>query len=194
MKTLVLSLLLICGAACSVTPLPRRSIQDEIHVCGRDFAALNSGTRRVVDVITRLPDWERLGDEHLHSFITPEVLEAAAAQVETASIADIRSAVEILTRPEHHWLEIHGRVYVFMRAVFPIPEMIPVRRAQVFGGWLTPSTVSGGGIDEDLYLLSWPIVRMDGRIVKIEPFMGYLGAPYRAVDEFDYFEKNWPIR
>lgn len=198
MKRTLLFLSLLVLGACYTAPLQPRDaaghpwirVEDEIHVCGRDFAALNSETRRVVDVIAQLHDWERLGNDKYHPPMTPAELDRAVASVSTASIADIRSAVAILTQPNHLWPEIHGRVYVFMRALFPLETFVRLKDARCFGGWVTPHPAGTGGS----FFLSWPLQKMGGRTFRIEPYLGFFGAPYDAAAEFDYFQTNWPLK
>ena len=78
---------------------------------------------------------------------------------------------------------------MLLRVVFELPASHPKEKAKVFGGWEHPS--AGDGKPD--FHLSWP-VSIVRPMLMVDPFIGYLGKPYQALQEYDYLSRNFPFR
>jgi hypothetical protein len=82
-----------------------------------------------------------------------------------------------------------SRVFVLNRFLFRVPAAVPRRQARFFGGWHVPQR--GAAVD-----MLWPFATV-GRAEALRlagTFSAYLGAPYDALGEFDWFRRHYPPR
>lgn len=81
-------------------------------------------------------------------------------------------------------LDAMSKLLLMLRMVYNVPDSVPMEQAKSFGSWIRPVEELSGSY----YKIGWPVVLdpVNGPMVKY-PYMGYLGAPYNAPGELDYF-------
>lgn len=88
-----------------------------------------------------------------------------------------------------------SKVYIFLRFLFDLPTNMPIDNIKSFGGWVRPKEIT----NEETYNLSWPVSvqkNEEGNLIPMvtDTFLGYFGANYDAMGEFNYFKENFTIR
>jgi hypothetical protein len=86
-------------------------------------------------------------------------------------------------------VETASKLYVLLRFYFAVPEYVERSEYRAFGG--------GWGVPEDdkgrLGTL-WPLAVENNELQLTSQFRLFKGAAYRALDEFDHFNKNYGPR
>jgi hypothetical protein len=137
-----------------------------------------------------LPDWFSSQEEGS----PPDYLPAVRAARKLALLrpeerrAEIERAAAELRRDSFDVSRASG-VYIVLRLLFDLPEAAPLDAAEVHGGWIHPT------IGQHPFDLSWPIhVDDERRTFTVDRFRGYVGRPYDALAEYDYFAENFRVR
>lgn len=140
----------------------------------------------------RLPPWSRTIDPRF----TPQYdgLKQAALDFLALPAEAKRTAVEQFAKaycfPEFNLQKASG-LYIFLRVIFALPALYPKDKTKIFGGWENPSAGDG----KDVFRLSWPVeIDSESLVLRIRRFEGYLGMAYQALDEYDYFARNFEFR
>ena len=146
----------------------------------------------VSSLAASLPDWSKTASPVYH--VEYSGLKTVAVKFLTRSERERRLEIEAYSK---EWcfptfnIEKASGLYVLLRLVFELPTKFPKGDAKVFGSWLHPSI----GEENPTFNLSWPVrVDPEKRVFTIERCRGYAGRPYKALDEYDYFMKNFPLR
>jgi hypothetical protein len=150
------------------------------------------GTMRVatdadplLDLIYKIPAWTLGYDSD-----KTERLTDIARQLSKVSTAQLRSLLSLFVQKESSIDEL-SKVYLLLRVLYNLPEKADPKTVKVFGGWVLPSNNSLNVP----YNLSWPIATTHNNLIIVSgTFYGYLGTPYVAVAEFDYFNQNFTKR
>jgi hypothetical protein len=139
-----------------------------------------------------LPDWSKTVNPNYqpsYAELKPVFLEFLSMSVELRR-TEVATYSHAYCFPKLNLAKASG-LYLLLRGVFELPREIPRGKVQVFGGWLHPSI----GEPTPLFDLSWPItVEARTHTMRIHRFTGYSGREYLALDEYDYFAKNFPFR
>lgn len=147
--------------------------------------------RALADAIEALPEWNRT------NYAPPAAraqLERVAADAARLDLATVRVAVGLVDRAKGEpvipaRLAAWGRLTLFNRAYFAVPSAVPPEQIRFFAGWMTADHEAQGPS-----ALLWPLVVKDGRMVEVLGQPGFMGAPYGALEEFDYFAANFGLR
>jgi hypothetical protein len=86
-------------------------------------------------------------------------------------------------------LDAMCKLFLLNRYVFDVPQWVPREQSVAFGAWM--------GIPEEDSRINvlWPLaVNGAGHLELAGRNIGYLGADFRALDEFDYFAKQYGPR
>ncbi len=83
-----------------------------------------------------------------------------------------------------------SRIFLLNRYIFDIPEKNnPLQKVTTYGGW------RGRPLDGKTVNLLWPFtLDADKKLQLVINFKGYGGVPYRGLEEFDEFSKNFSRR
>jgi hypothetical protein len=103
---------------------------------------------------------------------------------------DARDVLEqIVSASSQSAMDRISNAYLLNRYYFAVPESVPIRDVELFGGWWGVPTNN-----EKLELL-WPLKRGLRGVVQLKfSFQGFSGPPYDAVGEFDFFKSKYPPR
>lgn len=142
----------------------------------------------VLTQIESIPAWTN----QPYGRIETDKLSAAIRGVKEFSDSDIRTGIigfMDIHRNDSNQEESWSKVYLLLRALFNVPASADGADAKTFGGWLGVPTLEEG------YNLLWPLtVNERGRIAVTGQFAGYLGRPYDAVGELQFFSKQFGRR
>jgi hypothetical protein len=139
---------------------------------------------RIIDLVNRCPDWTTIGDDEQRRHQLMTTLD----DVSKNDIDDLRSVMAHYQRcPEDNEAAV-STLFLLNRYLFAVPEIAPIS-SPCFGGWL------GVPHDSTHVNLLWPFsFDTNGHLVLSASYRGYNGRPYRALDEFNYFQKAFGLR
>ena len=141
-------------------------------------------------MINSSPAWTlTCGDEEGRALIQ------VAKSISEYSKPEIRDGIEefiSVIQNRNDYVDQASKVYLVLRAIYDLPESIPIEQVKSYGGWVRHSTTSES-TDFDLqYPLRYNPENQS--LTFIGQFDGYLGAEYDALGEFDYFDSNFVLR
>jgi hypothetical protein len=176
--------LLLLGSCAQARPEPYEAAQKSI----------SSQATMAITLIEQLPPW----NTHRYTADDVRLLNETARRLAALPGERVREAIEFMGAPELFPgnLETFSKLYLVLRALYRVSDDYPAAQTKGFGGWMIPR---GGnrrppGPDGDHISLLWPLKEKDGVIVEVTPFLGYVGAPYDALGEYDYFRQRFPLR
>lgn len=117
-----------------------------------------------------------------------------ARQISYLPYTDLRASLQtyynVFARAEGS-TEALSKVYLLLRVLYILPEAADVNTVKVFGGFINPDVEQSA----TAFNVSWPVKATGyGKITVSGKFEGYIGAPYDAVAEADYFNSSFPRR
>lgn len=107
-----------------------------------------------------------------------------AISLSALSDNEIMTGVVAYTDYYRDQIEDLSKLFLILRIVYNVPDSIPVAMAKTFGGWVKPVSELTG----QFYKIAWPVASdpQNQPFVKYV-YMGYMGAPYNAPGEAEYF-------
>jgi hypothetical protein len=103
--------------------------------------------------------------------------------------AEVEYTKDLTARGAYSQLDDLGVLFLLNRYIFNVPDASPRSEARFFGGW------EGVRVTENEVNLLWPLaVGKSGDLELSSTFDGYNGPVFRAVDEFDYFDRRFGRR
>jgi hypothetical protein len=172
--------------------------------CSRQSSERDSGTpalgaeaMSLVKTLDQMPDWTSI------SVNDPAVarhaeIESACREVAKHSTETIRLAFAYYEQNRFPDLAAEGKLFVLNRYLFDVPSL--VRRDspyfRLYGGWGAPESGEPRNPQPtDTLDLRWPwSVGPDGELRLTGHFGGYMGPPYDALGEFDFWSANFNRR
>jgi hypothetical protein len=140
----------------------------------------------------RLPDWSRSTAPSVEMDYAP-LIPTAVEIVQLSSAARRQLVMAYAARYCAQPLDYAqcSKLYLLLRVIFELPRELDRAHAAAFGGWVHPGVFD----DRPTFDVSWP-VRVDApaRRMAISPCAGYLGSPYLAALEYDWFAASFPLR
>lgn len=85
------------------------------------------------------------------------------------------------------YIDNMSKIYIALRALYQVPDMLPLNNAQSFGGWLRPDNEPPG-----TYSHLWPLSRINGQLKVTGTYKGFSGFNYDALGEFNDFRSHYP--
>lgn len=88
-------------------------------------------------------------------------------------------------------IEDLSKLLLILRIIYNVPDSIPIQQAKTFGGWIRPTEELTG----PYFKIAWPVATDQQNHPFINyPYMGYMGAPYHASGELEYFINSFGRR
>ena len=83
-----------------------------------------------------------------------------------------------------------GKLFILNRYLFNVPSSSELKQASFFG-----TLVLRDSENERYVNLLWPLkIENNGKLTLVGEFSGYFGPDFRAVEEFDYFNRRFGRR
>lgn len=184
-----LSAVMVYGCQSAPSPISEkdRETMNALASLGEEVE-LTANAEKAAIIIDGIPSWV----DGTYEKAEVEALVTAARELQKLRVQDVRAAVASRSRPGEgdRGLESSGKVYVLLRVFFDVPESMEFAEAKVFGGWRFP----GAGDTGRPFPARWPVTVTEGRVVSVDRFRGYAGAPYAGGAEFDFFSAKWGKR
>jgi|GEM_PF-1253808 len=107
-----------------------------------------------------------------------------AMSLSALSDSEMTKGVKDYTGYYKDQIEDLSKLFLVLRIIYNVPDSIPITQAKIFGGWVKPTSELTG----EYYKIAWPVATdPQGHPFVRYTYMGYLGAPYNAVNELEYF-------
>jgi len=107
-----------------------------------------------------------------------------AIQLSVLSDNEIRTGVQAYTDYYKGHPDGLSKLFLILRVIYNVPDSMPIDQAKSYGGWIKPVAELTG----PYYKISWPLATdPQGHPIVNYLYMGYLGAPYDASSELEYF-------
>jgi hypothetical protein len=88
-----------------------------------------------------------------------------------------------------------NRLFLLLRVLFDLPEDHPASETPIFAAYVGPGSPYPYDYSQETINLLWPLGYKDGELVLTTKYaVGYMGGPYQALAEYDYFMANFPLR
>lgn len=134
-----------------------------------------------------MPAWSEIGSSN----VARRAIEQTMAKLEQSGLETLRAAVKLYVdwadeQPGGPSVAEMSRLFVLNRYIFNVPESAPLGSVRLFGGWRGVTTKPG------ILNPLWPWKIVQGKKRLRGQFLGYSGDVYQALEEFDYFRKQFP--
>ena len=84
-----------------------------------------------------------------------------------------------------------SKLFLILRVIYNVPNSIPMAMGRSYGSWIRPQADLTAATYNPLWPLDWDSFPAP---VVLHAYMGYLGAPYNAVGEAQYFIESFGRR
>jgi len=145
--------------------------------------------KTIVKEIEMAPDWTAISEQKIAR--DGPKLTAILRKYTSLSTDNARKVVEKLNASSEKSfnLSIGGKIYVYNRLLFEVPEKADQNNWKFFGGWI--GVPVNNGVVNPLFPLG---KNQNGRLDLIYSFGGYAGPEYRGLSEFEYFLQRFGRR
>lgn len=182
---LILLLKLTIDVNCQSLQVNQMEVR-ELHMLNKQ-----SESGDIISVLRLLEDCPKWSNTAIDNKFTRKIILQYLNQVSQYHVLTIRKAVVFYVQNSNQLdKQYHSNlstIFVLNRYLFKAPIKGPDNIS--FGGWVGAST------DNTSVNWLWPLViSNDGNLELTGTLDGYAGPAYRAIEEFDYFNKTFGLR
>ena len=145
----------------------------------------------LVALLDSLPPWTDRADFAPDEW---ERFRAAAKVFRRADPTAVETALDEFVRQtrdrDYQGYEDESKPFILMRVLFDLPDRADARERQSFKGWINwPSPDADGTLNP-----GWPVRWSGDRAALEAPYVGSMGLPYAAAEEYRRLRERYPFR